>query len=369
MRIAVSCLPLLGVLAGSAWAQTDGGSFGGEVPSEEVGLEEPGRPEGRDQLGEVHTVEQGDTLWDLSTRFLNTPWYWPKVWSYNPQLTNPHWIFPGNEVRFYPGDENLPTAVDVSSDLDFDDDDLIVPGELDESELVQTTGDIVSASTLGGSVWTAYKGFLDAGTDRLTGRLVNSFSEAYQLDLYDRVYLDMEEPAQVGGQLGIYRRQRRINHPVTGANLGWAVELVGKVEVTDNSPSVTGATITEAYQPVFRGDFVGPLPENWGRRVEPAPNSAESDGFVVETVSDVLTFIGEHHLVYLDQGRENGVQIGNTFTVLDKGDGYTRQTEDLPYEPIGEIMVIDVQETGSTAIVMTSVRAVRVGDRVAMRAQ
>ncbi|MEL6187221.1 MAG: LysM peptidoglycan-binding domain-containing protein, partial [Myxococcota bacterium] len=43
-------------------------------------------------LGDAHAVRQGDTLWDLCAKYLNSPWYWPKIWSYNPQLTNPHWI-------------------------------------------------------------------------------------------------------------------------------------------------------------------------------------------------------------------------------------------------------------------------------------
>ena len=66
------------------------------------------------QVTEIHQVNQGDTLWDLCTKYLNSPWYWPKIWSYNPQITNPHWIFPGNELRFYPSDENLPTNVEAS---------------------------------------------------------------------------------------------------------------------------------------------------------------------------------------------------------------------------------------------------------------
>ncbi len=59
-----------------------------------------------------YTVKPGDTLWDLSGRFLNNPWYWPKVWSYNPEISNPHWIYPGNVVRFYPSSVEAPTRVE-----------------------------------------------------------------------------------------------------------------------------------------------------------------------------------------------------------------------------------------------------------------
>src|SRR5512133_1801136 len=61
---------------------------------------------------DTYTVRPGDTLWDLSGRFLNNPWYWPKVWSFNPEITNPHWIDPGQLLRFYPSAEEVPTRVE-----------------------------------------------------------------------------------------------------------------------------------------------------------------------------------------------------------------------------------------------------------------
>jgi hypothetical protein len=48
---------------------------------------------------DVYTVKKGDTLWDISSKFLNNPFLWPKLWQRNPYITNPHWIYPGNPVR------------------------------------------------------------------------------------------------------------------------------------------------------------------------------------------------------------------------------------------------------------------------------
>src|SRR5205085_7400593 len=51
---------------------------------------------------ELHVVRKGDTLWDICFYYFNDPWQWPKIWSYNAQITNPHWIYPGDLVRLLP---------------------------------------------------------------------------------------------------------------------------------------------------------------------------------------------------------------------------------------------------------------------------
>jgi len=54
---------------------------------------------------ELYTIKQGDTLWDISARFLKDPFLWPKLWQRNPYITNPHWIYPGQPVRLVPLEE------------------------------------------------------------------------------------------------------------------------------------------------------------------------------------------------------------------------------------------------------------------------
>ena len=66
---------------------------------------------GNTNAPETYVVRYGDTLWDLCARFLNNPWYWPKIWSYNGGLDNPHWIRPGTVLRFYPQSDEAPVVV------------------------------------------------------------------------------------------------------------------------------------------------------------------------------------------------------------------------------------------------------------------
>ena len=54
-----------------------------------------------DQETYIHVVVKGDTLWDICEGLYANPWVWPKVWQMNPHITNPHWIYPGTELRVY----------------------------------------------------------------------------------------------------------------------------------------------------------------------------------------------------------------------------------------------------------------------------
>lgn len=347
-----------------AWAQDE---FGGEVPQPEAPQPESDRAS-PPQVGENHVVQAGDTLWDLCNKYLNSPWYWPKIWSYNPQITNPHWIYPGNELRFYPEDENTPTPVAVSRSLeDFGEEELAIPGELDEEDLVKTVGSIEVGRTAPNSVWTTRVGYISAQSMAVAGQVVNAKSEAILLSDYDRIYVKMKSAAKKGDQFAVFRPVRKIEHPITGEPYGFAVKIVGGVQIVDTTPKVATGQISQAFQPIQRGDLVGPWPESFGARVAPVPNETETRGYIIDSVGDVLGPLGEHDLVFIDRGRQHGVQQGNTFAVLDRGDKFTQDTGGLPNEDVGQLMVLDVQETASTAIVTFGLREMNVGDKIEMR--
>ena len=56
----------------------------------------------------VYIAEEGDTLWDIADRFFSDTDYWPTLWSFNPQITNPNWIFPGDLVFLVPPQPRAP---------------------------------------------------------------------------------------------------------------------------------------------------------------------------------------------------------------------------------------------------------------------
>jgi hypothetical protein len=342
----------------------------GEGANEGVAkIPKKGGAEGEPQVSETHVVQGGDTLWDLCTKYLNSPWYWPKIWSYNPQITNPHWIFPGNELRFYPSDENSPTNVEASTTMAVEEpkDESVNPEAVEPEDLVRTTGSVQVGKVPQDSIFTTHYGFVEAKDHDVAGQLQNSTSEAQQLIDFDLGYVKLKTAAKKGDQYAVYRTVKAIEHPITGEPYGYVVEVVGTVQVVDTSPVVASVEVMQAYRPIERGDFVGPVLEASSKRVSPTPANIEAKGYVIETLEAAESEVAEFSIVFIDLGSSQGVQVGNVFSVLERGDRFTRETEGLPNEEVGKIMVINVQDKASTAVVIRSAHELGVGDKVEAR--
>jgi hypothetical protein len=64
---------------------------------------------------DLYRVEPGDTLIDICDQLLDEPGYWPKLWSYNPDIRNPHFIWPGMNLKFFSGDDETPPYLQISN--------------------------------------------------------------------------------------------------------------------------------------------------------------------------------------------------------------------------------------------------------------
>ncbi|MFO0727007.1 MAG: LysM peptidoglycan-binding domain-containing protein [Myxococcota bacterium] len=316
------------------------------------------------QVTEIHQVNQGDTLWDLCTKYLNSPWYWPKIWSYNPQITNPHWIFPGNELRFYPSDENLPTNVEASRMIE-------APAEEENTrvyeDVVSATRSIKVGQVAKNSFSSVDVAFIDPADRKHAGEIEASFAEGFMLSLGDKLYIRFKEPARPGERLAIYRTVKEIEHPITGEPYGTVSEIVGEVRIAEVSQKINSGIVERAYRPIERGDWVAPFPESFRARVAPVPATASAKGYIIETMEAAKVAVGEHDVIFIDRGRAQGVQAGNVFTVLHRGDKFTGETEGFPLEDVGKAMVVDVRENASTAVVIRSIYELSVGDKVELR--
>lgn len=323
--------------------------------------------------GQVHTVVKGDTLWDLSEEYLGTPWYWPKVWSYNPQIANPHWIYPGNQIRFYPAGEENAARVAVAGPEGTSGE--VAPSEgMEEEGGVQVTGKI--GFSVPPSVAASHEGFVTPRQIAEAGTIDHSPSEALMLSYPDLVYVRFRNPAQakVGETYPVFRTVKEVDHPKTGKSLGYLTEIVGKVRVTKLGRGEVTAQIVASSDEIRRGDKVGAPGEPLQVKVSARPNARALKGYVVSALTPYLTIMGEESKLLVDLGSAEGVQPGNTFTVIRQTDPQhsivdpnADEDRSLPIEDIATCMAVTVKEHVSTCLLVRSLKEVVPGDRLEMR--
>ena len=168
--------------------------------------------------GLVYTVVEGDTLWDLSAKYLGSPWKWPELWERNRFLTNPHYIFPGIRIVIFP-----PPGREIALPLSG------APGAAEGGEAVKTDGkaaapaaskpptlDIAPSDLVRAGEFVRN---LPAGIGRIRGgeEPKVAFSEG------DTVFLTLNKAIPEGQLLGVYRIRGPITAPGDRRGTGYAV--------------------------------------------------------------------------------------------------------------------------------------------------
>lgn len=292
---------------------------------------------------DVYVAEEGDTLWDICDRFFDDPWYWPVLWSFNPHITNPNWIFPGDLVYLVPPKARPP-----------------------EREGYRVTEARYSVGPQLEQVFARRVGFVSKEEFKGSGVVGHSREEKGLLSQIDEVYVRFatERRVRVGDLYLLYRVEDEVEHPITGKDLGYKIRYLGVLRVTSTDTEENRAVILRSFEEIQRGDRVAPFAPV-ARTVPPVRNTRTAFGNIVATFDEV-GMLGEYHYVVLDRGSDHGVMAGNRFLVRLRGDGRIKLDKDdlerFPYETYGEILVIETQPTTSLGTITYAVRELAVGD-------
>jgi hypothetical protein len=311
---------------------------------------------------EYHSVHRGDTLWDITGYYFANPWDWPRVWAMNPEIANPHWIYPDDRVRL----REVPNAAATAR----------VPG-------LRGAG-ARGPRPAAGAVWLRNMGYLDENALEQAGTIAGSPEERMLLTQYDEVYVSFEDEDHVpaaGTELTIYREipEEERNEQEEGQ----LVRIQGAVVLRewDRDRHVARAEITEAFEPIERGFRVARMARHI-ETVEPRVNDRDVTARVVATTV-AREMLAEHQVIFVDAGETQGVRVGNRFQIVRADDPY-RSThvrhvsngdmvpnaatpDEYPPEIIAEGRVVDVRRETCTLLITQSISEVHYGDRAEMR--
>ena len=185
-----------------------------------------------------HTVRKGDTLWDICDFYFQNPYQWPRIWSYNAQLQNPHWIYPGDQIALKSNGISMTEVPDQSTGNNGG-------GLIDRRR--QVPGD---------TIFLRDQGFVDDKSDDNWGEITGAPVDKMFLSDFDEVYLRLagNRDVKLGQELTIFRDIRTVPG-------GKVVQIQGTLRVNQWNPKerIAKAQIIESLDVVERGARVGPI--------------------------------------------------------------------------------------------------------------
>jgi LysM repeat protein len=335
-------------------------------PPEATLLAPPTTDSGRAPARHTYKIRAGDTLWTVSQAFFRDPADWPKLWALNPEILNPHWIFPGQVVRLRDG-ESAKIAPGAGAPMDEDDADEPAPSPMVARASLRTTSHRRATTPE-----LRQLGFVDEGALKAAGTINGSIEEKIMLASGDHAYVEFPAGRQpkAAARYSVYSvdREHPVQEPGSKAVLGYLVHVFGEVVIdaaTDHA--VTSGHLVNLAGPVERGYRVGPLIQQ-RRPMATKPNAVTLTAKIAAAL-DPNILLGTETFVVLNRGHRHGVEAGNRFLILRQGDGLKRILEgwdgndsSFPEYAVAEILAVDVGEATTVGWISRGSRELHVGD-------
>lgn len=350
-----------------------------------------------------YTVVKGDTLWDISARFLREPWRWPEIWEVNPQIGNPHLIYPGDVVYLTYRDGKPVLSVNrdgggdtrtvkLSPQVRSSDGDGAIPSipieyirpflsqqrvvsenEMDDWPYVVSSYDQRLIAGTGNKIYVRGLDEGETATDYTIYRQGPAYVLPSDADDYDRAPVV---------------QSKYNNREVEGEVLGYQALYVGEAEVVRGGDPAS-AIITDSEREIRVGDRLVPQTQQSGFSGDFIPSEPDEsiDGRIVSVI-DGVSEIGNYQVVVISAGANEGLESGNVLAVYQSGevvrDTVPARTASrknpyleyfgapktrgervvLPEEFAGIIVVFRTFEKVSYALVMDTERPIHIYDTV-----
>ena len=308
-----------------------------------------------------YTVRRGDTLWDIAARFLRDPWRWPEVWHANPQVRNPHWIYPGDvlEVAVINGHTMLQPVEPALPEHRLSPE---IRREALEQAIPALPYERIAA-------FLAETAPIDDKTLAKAPYLLGPVNaEQLIMGTGDRVYVRGTD-AEAGTVFQVVDTQGvLLKNPDTGKPLGSQVDVLGMIRLT-RAGDPAEAVIVQSRREIRAQNRLLPAPESL---INPdllprAPGQPLSGRILV--LSNAISQAAQHQSVTLGLGSREGLEVGHVLAIYRSGaripDPVRGESVALPDERIGEVLIFRVSESVSQGLIVRSTRSIKIGDRVA----
>lgn len=318
------------------------------------------QPQLKSDVPDNYTVIKGDTLWDISGRFLQNPWMWPEIWHVNTQIENPHLIYPGDIIRliYLEGQPRL-TLTRADGGRTYK----LSPQvrELTAEEAIETIpldkiNSFLSKSRVVGKRDLQKAPYILSGADEHL--VVGAGDQAYARGSFEETYT----------VYGVYRGGDKYIDPETKEFLGVQAFDIGTGTLVSVEDEIGTLDITRTTEEIRIGDRLLRQEE---RPIDstfyPSPPATDIKG-VILAVEGGVSQVGKMDVVVINRGEREGMVPGNVMAVYKRGgkirDRVTGDTVKLPDERAGLMMVFKTFEKVSFGLVLEAKQGLKVGDLI-----
>jgi LysM domain len=320
-----------------------------------------------------YVVKTGDTLWDISKVFLRDPWYWPEIWYVNPQVQNPHLIYPGDVLKlvYIDGEPRLTVAErgEVGQQQGGGANRLSPQVRRDPlSHAVTAIPYDIVASFMGRPT------LLDRDQVKKAPHLVAMRDGHIIGGSGNEVYARGIGDATADSRYSIIHIEEELRDPDNNDLLGYTGIYVGSGPVvTTGDPAKL--VLTDTAREALQGDKL--FPESIDVNLDFVPHAPASEVNATVIAVQSHTVIGQYQVVALNRGSGDGLEAGHILAISQRGDvvrdryskggiGASSLTAgkkvQLPHERVGVVMVFKAFDKMSYALVMETTHEIRHGD-------
>ena len=307
-----------------------------------------------------YVVVKGDTLWDISGRFIGNPWEWPEIWYMNDQIENPHLIYPGDVIELVNVDGQMKLMVTSR-------------GEASRTVKLSPTARVEPiANAIPAIPMDAIQGFmrnhqvLDRKGFENLPYVVAGEDGRVMMGAGTKVYGRLPEETEAMTSYGIFRKGKLYRDPDTKEILGVEATEIGSASVLASEGRVMTMMLEKTNQQVNAGDFLLQS-EIREPRANFVPKTSELpvQGQILDVNNGVVS-VGQFDVVALNRGARDGLETGHVMLVKKAGnrvrDPVTGKKIRLPSEEAGRMMVFRVFGKMSYALIMSATSPLSVGD-------
>ena len=289
-----------------------------------------------------YTIKKGDTLWDLSQRFFDSPWIWPDMWEKNKEMPNPHWIYPGNKIRVYSreGWERLKLDKDRSEMAS------LVDEEITEERFYNYT----PINSIG---------FVKKEPIRPLGYIFKVKEDRKEI-VGEGDVVSLHPSAgttfEVGKRYALYRVLETFKDKTSRPHtlIGTQHLIVGLADVVEVHEGIATAIIHQSFRNIEADDLVKPYqPRSSQIKITGSTDGIRGTIFALE---ESVHFFGDGAIVFVDKGQEHGIQVGQFYEMFTEDEkavvsGHQQRVVSLAPVVSGDLLILHVEESASTALV------------------